>query len=247
VAAVIIDKIKGEPVQNVDVIKPFGVSVRTWRRRLGISQEELGGRAGLHRTYVCDIERGARNVSLESIEKLARALEISVARLFSYEPSSGLPDDQTGTDNFVDILFVEDNPNDIEITTQALKGISNRIQVARDGQEALDYLFCAGLHADRRQNQRPQLILLDLALPKVGGLEILRRVKADSRTTAIPVVVLTSSDNDRDLQMSKRLGAKAYITKPVGVPNLTQVASQLSLRWALLKPPTIVFAHSARA
>lgn len=234
-------------MQNIEVIKPFGVSVRTWRRRLGISQEELGGRAGLHRTYICDIERGARNVSLESIEKLARALQISLARLFSYEPGSGLPEDQSGAEDLVDILFVEDNPHDVEITIGALKGICNRIQVARDGQEALDYLFCAGAFATRRKDLRPQLILLDLALPKIGGLDVLRRTKADSRTASIPVVVLTSSESDRDLQMSRRLGAQTYIVKPVGVPNLTQVASQLSLRWALLKAPTLFNAPALRA
>ena len=230
-------------MQRPDVTKPFGVSVRAWRRRLGISQEELGGRAGLHRTYVCDIERGARNVSLESIEKLARALEISVAKLFSYEPGSGLPDGQSATcEEFVDILFVEDDPNDIEITTEALKGISNRIYVARDGREALDYLFCEGPYAGRRTLQRPQLILLDLELPKIDGLEVLRRVKAHSHTASIPVVVLTSSSRDHDLQISKRLGAEAYIIKPVGLPNLSRVTPQLSLRWALFKPTAPVAA-----
>jgi CheY-like chemotaxis protein len=203
---------------------------------LGISQEELGGRAGLHRTYICDIERGARNVSLESIEKLARALEISVAQLFSYAASSGLPEDpRPPSEDLVDILFVEDSPNDVEITTEALKGISNRIHVARDGREALDYLFCEGPYSSRRPSQRPQLILLDLGLPKIDGLEVLRRIKANHRIASIPVVVLTSSLRDRDLQIARGLGAQAYIVKPVGLPNLTQVASQLSLRWALLK------------
>ncbi len=179
-------------MQEPDVTRPFGVSVRTWRRRLGISQEELGGRAGLHRTYICDIERGARNVSLESIEKLARSLEISVARLFSYEPTSGVPKDQSASyEDLVDILFVEDNLNDIEITMNALKGISNRVHVARDGREALDYLFLEGTNGDGRNIQRPQLILLDLVLPKIDGLEVLRRVKANSHTAPIPVVVLT--------------------------------------------------------
>jgi CheY-like chemotaxis protein len=214
---------------------------------LGISQEELGGRAGLHRTYICDIERGARNVSLESIEKIARALEISKAKLFSYEPFSGLPENRSASyEDLVDILFVEDDPNDIEITTEALKGISNRVHVVRDGREALDFLFCLGVYADRRHIQRPQLILLDLVLPKIDGLEVLRRVKADSHTASIPVVVLTSSDRDRDLQISKRLGAQAYIVKPVGMPNLTKVAPQLSLRWALLKPAAAVAAQPSR-
>jgi len=224
-------------VQRPDVTKPFGVSVRSWRSRLGISQEELGGRAGLHRTYICDIERGARNVSLESIEKLARALEISIAKLFSYEPPSGVPGAASASyEEMVDILFVEDDPSDIEITTEALKGISNRVHVVRDGREALDFLFCEGAYSVRRHLQRPQLILLDLVLPKIDGLEVLRRLKADFHTASIPVVVLTSSERDRDLQVSRRLGAQAYLVKPVGLPNLTRVTPQLSLRWALLKP-----------
>ena len=228
-------------MQRPDVTKPFGVSVRAWRNRLGISQEELGGRAGLHRTYICDIERGARNVSLESIEKLARALEISMTKLFSYE--AGPPEDRGASfEEMVDILIVEDDPNDIELTTDALKGISNRVHVVRDGLEALDYLFCQGAYVDRRRSQRPQLILLDLNLPRIGGLEVLRRVKADSHTASIPVVILTSSDRERDLHISRGLGAQAYIVKPVGLPNLTNVAPQLSLRWALLKPAAAVAA-----
>jgi CheY-like chemotaxis protein len=192
----------------------------------------------LHRTYICDIERGARNVSLESIDKLAGALEISVARLFSYEPSSGVPQSDAATaEDLVDILFVEDDPNDIEITRQALQGISNRLHIARDGQEALDYLFGEGAYAGRPP-LRPQLILLDLALPKVDGLEVLRRIKANPSTASLHIVVLTRSDRERDLQISRRLGAEAYIVKPVGVPNLTQLAPQLSLRWGIFKPPS---------
>src|SRR5277367_418946 len=163
-------------VQGLDVKKPFGSAVRVWRHRLGISQEELAGRAGLHRTYICDIERGARNVSLESIEKLARALEISVAKLFSYEPGTGVPaSEKNGShEDLVDILYVEDDPNDIEITTAALQGISNHLQIAHDGLEALDYLFHDGIYAGRQPIQQPQFILLDLALPRIDGLEVLR-------------------------------------------------------------------------
>jgi two-component system, response regulator len=197
----------------------------------------------MHRTYICDIERGARNVCLESIDKLARALEVSVAKLFSYEKSPALPEDQSASsEDLVDILFVEDNPNDIEITTEALKGISNRVHVAKDGREALDYLFYEGAYAGCLRIQRPQLILLDLALPKIDGLEVLRRIKADPHTASIPVVVLTSSPRDCNLQISKQLGAEAYIVKPVGLPNLTMVAPQLSLQWGLVKPAVALVA-----
>jgi two-component system, response regulator len=224
-------------VQGLDVKKPFGASVRSWRGRLAISQEELAGRAGLHRTYICDIERGSRNVSLENIEKLARALEISTSTLFCYESAPG----QAGTprlagEGLVDILFAEDNPQDAEMAMSSLKTITNWVQVVRDGQAALDFLFCQGQFAGRQPSQRPQLILLDLRLPKIDGLEVLRLVKSDARTATIPVVVLTGSERDRDIQTSKRLGAAAYIVKPVDMINLTLVAPILHFKWALLKP-----------
>jgi CheY-like chemotaxis protein len=225
-------------VHILDVKKPFGAAVKNWRGRLQISQEELAGRAGLHRTYVCDVERGARNLSLESIEKLARALEISTATLFSYESSPGQPGTtRLAGDGLVDILFVEDNPHDAEMAMAALKGITNWVQVVRDGQAALDFLFCQGEFAHRQTNQRPQLVLLDLGLPKIDGLEVLRRVKSDQRTATIPVVVLTGSDCDRDIRTSKLLGAASYIVKPVEIGNLAHVTPMLRLQWALVKPP----------
>jgi CheY-like chemotaxis protein/DNA-binding transcriptional regulator YdaS (Cro superfamily) len=224
-------------VARSDLKHLFGVSVKIWRSRLGISQEELAGRAGLHRTYVSDIERGARNVSLESISKLARALEVSVATLFS---DSDKTTSATVSDELVDILFVEDNPDDVQLTLRALKAanITNRIQVVRDGEAALQFLFCKGPYADRQPDQRPQVILLDLGLPKMGGLEVLRRIRAEPRTRSIPVVVLTASRHDRDVLASKQLGAEAYIVKPVDFQNLSEVTPQLSLYWALLKPVT---------
>ncbi|HEY3863613.1 MAG TPA: response regulator [Verrucomicrobiae bacterium] len=222
----------------LDVKKPFGASVRSWRGRLGISQQELAGRSGLHRTYICDVERGARNVSLESIEKLARALEVTTAALFSYESAPGQASAsgaRWSEERLVDILYVEDNPHDAEIALRALEGITNSVQVAGDGQAALDYLFCEGQFAARQPSHRPQLILLDLRLPKMDGLEVLRRIKSDARTATIPVVVLTGSAQDRDVQTSERLGAAAYIVKPVDVVNLTHVAPALRFQWALLK------------
>jgi CheY-like chemotaxis protein len=223
----------------LDVKRPFGASVRTWRKRLHISQEELAGRAGLHRTYVCDVERGARNVSLESIEKLARALEISSATLFCYSSPLSQPDaTRIPGEGLVDILFVEDDPHDVEMTTAALKPISNFVQVLRDGQAALDFLFCRGEFAHRQGSQRPQLVLLDLGLPKIDGLEVLSRVKSDPLTANIPIVVLTGSDRDRDIRTSKRLGAAAYIIKPVDMLNLSVVAPILQFQWALVKPPS---------
>lgn len=218
------------------------MSVRARRTRLGISQEELAERAGLHRTYVCDVERGARNVSLESIEKLARALEVSVPSLLAYPqdqlPSSSMPPTST-PDQLLKILLVEDLADDVDLTLWALRNanIANQIEVVRDGAEALSFLFCTGKFAARNREQSPELIMLDLNLPKIDGLEVLRQVKADPRTSTIPVIILTASTSGRDLATCKRLGAAAFIPKPVDFHNLSEVTPKLSLQWALLKPP----------
>jgi CheY-like chemotaxis protein/DNA-binding XRE family transcriptional regulator len=228
-------------VQKVDVKKMFGSSVKTWRKRLGISQEELAERAELHRTYVSDVERGARNLSLESITRMAHALNISVAELFP----AAVPINKTGagksngfSKEWVDILLVEDNDDDVELTLHAFKQsrIANRITVATDGREALDYLFCEGKHARRSPVERPQVVLLDLYLPKVNGLDVLRRMKADERTSMIPVVILTVSQAFSDFSECERLGAETYIVKPLNFQRLSQVTPRLNLEWALFKP-----------
>lgn len=228
-------------MRSVNVKKPFGTSVRAWRNRLGLSQEELAERAGLHRTYVSDVERGARNLSLESIEKLARALEVSVPALLSYsrDPMSdrgALPEAR-----LLDILLVEDLADDVALTVRALKkaNVTNRIHVVQDGVAALDYLFCTGEYSRRRGEEGPPLILLDLGLPKIDGLEVLRRIKADPRTHHIPVIVLTASSRDRYLAASVRLGAETYIVKPVDFQSFYKVAPKLNLEWALLKPAPV--------
>lgn len=223
----------------------FGYVVRTRRNRLGISQEELADRAGLHRTYVADIERGARNPSLQSIDKLARALEISIASLFS--PASGVAKAAGGSAHeepnreTVDILLVEDNPSDVKLTLRAFQraNLSNRVHVVGDGAEALAYVFCTGQYADHMLEHRPKVILLDLGLPRVHGLEVLRRIKSDERRQAIPVVVLTVSERDRDIAECRRLGADAYIVKPVDFQRFSQVTPQLKFSWMLLKPGTV--------
>lgn len=226
-----------------DVKKHFGAAVRLRRDHLGISQEELAGRAGLHRTYISDVERGARNVSLESIHRLAGALEIPMSVLFARleELSSDAPTRAlVSADELVDILIVEDSVADAELTIKALKHvrITNHIFVVRDGAAALDFLFCRGEYAHRKQGSRPQMILLDLGLPKIDGIEVLRQIKADSRTRSIPVIAVSS--RDRDVTASQRLGADAYIVKPVDFLNLSGVTPQLSLQWALLKRTPLV-------
>ncbi len=139
------------------------------------------------------------------------------------------------------ILLVEDNPDDEILTLRALRknNVLNQIVVAHDGVEALDYLFATGAYAGRDTSVMPQVILLDLKLPKVDGLELLRRLRADDSTRLIPVVVLTSSDEERDLVESYKLGANSYIRKPVDFIQFTEAIRQLNLYWLVLNqaPP----------
>ena len=146
------------------------------------------------------------------------------------------------TEKPIEILLVEDNPNDVELTLHALKkhNLGNRVEVVRDGAEALEFIFCSGAYAHRSVENGPRVILLDLQLPKVDGLEVLRRVKADPRTKMIPVVVLTSSREERDVVESYKLGVNSYIVKPVDFEQFTESVRQLGLYWVLLnEPPTI--------
>ncbi|MBN2103459.1 response regulator [bacterium] len=134
------------------------------------------------------------------------------------------------------ILLVEDNPDDEELTIRTLKKhhILNDVIVVRDGSEALDYLFGEGEYAKRDLNVMPVIVMLDIKLPKVNGLEVLRRIRADERTKWLPVVILTSSDEERDLIESYKLGANSYVRKPVDFIQFQQAVEQLALYWALL-------------
>ncbi len=145
------------------------------------------------------------------------------------------------SDSAVEILLVEDNPNDVELTLRVLQknNISNRIHVVRDGAEALEFIFCTGAYAGRSIENGPKVILLDLKLPKVDGLDVLRQIKADPRTKAIPVVVLTSSREERDIVESYRLGVNSYIVKPVDFEQFTEAVRQLGLYWLLLNQPPV--------
>lgn len=217
-------------MQKHDVRLRFGWAVKAARNHLKISQDELAYRAGLHRTYVSDIERGARNLSLASIEKLAAALKVSVPALFN----TGIPD------MVVEILMVEDNHYDVELALGAFDRAkcTNRIQVVRDGAAALEHLFGPDGVRNAQKGDLPRdlpgLILLDLHLPKISGLEVLRRIKADERTRSVPVVILTASQKDRDIAECRRLGVHAYIVKPVDLQGLSRVTPEFSLHWALL-------------
>ncbi len=137
------------------------------------------------------------------------------------------------------LLLVEDNPSDEELTLRALtkQKILNDIFVVRDGVEALEFLFGEGKHADRDMSRQPDVILLDLKLPRLGGLEVLQRIRADERTKMLPVVVLTSSSQDEDIISSYRLGANSYVRKPVKFADFTEAVRQLGVYWLLINEP----------
>jgi two-component system response regulator len=143
------------------------------------------------------------------------------------------------SDQETEILLVEDNAADVELTLHALRQekLANRIEVARDGEEALDFLFCRGPHADRSFEKPPRLVLLDLKLLKVDGLEVLRQVKNDPRTKAIPVVIMTASREEKDLINSYHLGVNGYIQKPVDFDKFREVVKQLGLYWLVVNEP----------
>ena len=137
------------------------------------------------------------------------------------------------------ILLIEDNESDELLTVRALEKaqVGNEIVVVRDGEEALAYLFGTGAYAGRNTNQLPTVALLDLNLPKIGGLDVLRRVRADDRTRHLPVVVLTSSGEERDVVQSYQLGANAYVRKPVDFNEFAQATRALGLFWLLVNEP----------
>jgi two-component system response regulator len=136
----------------------------------------------------------------------------------------------------VEILLVEDNPNDVELTMRALQkqNLANKVYVVRDGAEALEFIFGTGAFATRKVENRPKVVLLDLKLPKIDGIEVLRRMKADERTKHTPVVMLTSSQEERDVIDTYNLGVNSYIVKPVDFSNFVHAVSELGVYWGLL-------------
>jgi CheY-like chemotaxis protein len=211
----------------------FGKVVKDKRLALGLSQEDFAELAGLHRTYVSDVERGLRNLSLESIEKLAQALELSIATLFT---QTGIG---AGPDRLAEILIIEDNLHDWKGAQGVLRKahLANRLQIVHGGAEALEFIFCEGAHAARKFGAAPRLILLDLELPGWDGLKVLQRIKRDPRTRTIPVIALCSSKDQYDLVKSHDLGVDGYIVKPVTFERLVEAVQRLGWHWMLLDQP----------
>ncbi|MFA5825454.1 MAG: response regulator [Gallionellaceae bacterium] len=147
----------------------------------------------------------------------------------------------TDNNGIVEILLVEDNPTDAELAMRALKknNLANNLVWVKDGAEALDFLFCRGTHAGRDTKCVPRVILLDLRLPKVDGLEVLRTIKHDERTKHIPVVVLTSSKEDRDITESYQLGVNSFISKPVEFEAFAKTVAELGMYWLLINHPPL--------
>jgi CheY-like chemotaxis protein len=152
------------------------------------------------------------------------------------------------TQKEVEILLVEDNPADVELTLHALRSnnLINQVQVVRDGEEALDFLFSRGSYSDRNSEAPPKLILLDLKLPKVDGLDVLREIRSNSRTRPLPVVILTSSKEERDMVAGYQLGVNSYIQKPVDFSQFRETVKQLGLYWLLINQPPPAKAFSPK-
>jgi len=142
--------------------------------------------------------------------------------------------------NEVEILFVEDNPDDAELTLKALhkNKIVNKVFRVTDGEEALDFIFARGKFTDRNTNQKPKVILLDLKLPKISGIEVLKQLKANDETKVIPVVILTSSKEEMDIEKCYSLGANSYIIKPIAFDMFMKAISELGLYWLILNQST---------
>jgi CheY-like chemotaxis protein/DNA-binding XRE family transcriptional regulator len=224
-----------EAVPSIQVT--LGTTVRAYRKRLGITQDELAWRSSMHRTYIADIERGARNVTLRSILNLAHALQVTVGNLLTSATApagAALRGSRPAAEGYShDILLIEDSETDAAMTERAFRRarFTNPLRIVRSAESGLEYLLRGGFGS-----ARPQLILLDINLPGMSGVEFLRRIKSERRTRDIPVVVLTVSQSDRMIIECGRLGAENYIVKPLGIENLVRITPRLNLSLTLGLP-----------
>ncbi len=143
--------------------------------------------------------------------------------------------------NEVDILLVDDSQDDVDLTLHSLRAekLANRVFIARDGEEALDFLFCSGAHSERSFDHPPKLVLLDLKMPKVDGMEVLKQIKSDARTRTIPVVLMTSSREERDMVNSYNLGVNSYLQKPVDFDAFRKLVKLMGLYWLVTNRPPV--------
>jgi two-component system response regulator len=220
----------------------FGSFVREERKKLGLSQEELADRSGLHRTYITDVERGVRNMTFESALKLTRALDLAIDQMFAEfrRGNNGHTSARLRTDvgsGPADLLLVEDDPRDAELTVAGLQrhALVNRITTAGSGHEALKVLRIDGENSTESSALLPHVVLLDLRLPDLDGIEVLRRIRAHARTTSVPVVILTASRSDVDQRECLRLGVSGYLTKPVDWVEFSLMMPTFGFRWMLLE------------
>jgi len=227
-------------MEENELAKMFGAEVKRRRAELGIPQETLAERANLHRTYISDVEAGKRNPSLASIQRVASALGAPVSAVFcsAEDPAVTPSRDEPRTDRLEHILLAEADLKAAELTLDAFKTVklANRVQIVRDGAAVFDFILCRGAFARRRNKKFPQVILLNLELPKIAGLEVLRRLKTDEATRTIPVVVLTALRKDGRVPEALRLGAEGPLVKPLDFQSFSRIMPKLSFGWALLKP-----------
>jgi len=228
--------------QNV-ILVHFGLVVKSLRLEQKLSQEELAHRSGLHRTYITDVEHGSRNISLESISKIARALGISIADLFSMiaEYSTTATAEASvsytaETKKFepVEIIVIEAEQSSHAVLSHTLQdwSVANRIHTFGNEREAFDFLFSNSAQKDRLANGR-KLILLDLQHPQLNSIQVLEKIRSQNGTRNVPVIVMTSSSNDSKLEQCKRLGIKEYLIKPVSFPDFANMLPQMGLQWHL--------------
>jgi CheY-like chemotaxis protein/DNA-binding XRE family transcriptional regulator len=224
-----------------EFLAEFGKFVREERKKLGISQEELAERSGLHRTYITDVERGVRNMTFESALKLTGSLDLSFQDFFAEfrrwndarvsTASASIPETSPA-----DILIVEDDPKDAELTIVGLQrnALVNRIAIASTGRDALQLLHGRRDDMNVKDTISPRVVLLDLRLPDIDGIEVLRRIRSHQRTRTLPVVILTSSRSDLDFHESVSVGVSGYLTKPIDWVEFSLMMPKFGFRWLLL-------------
>jgi len=223
-----------------------GYTIRDIRLEMNFTQEEVANRSGLHRTYITDVERGHRNISIESIEKIAAALQTPLSVIFERcEEKRTQPlhlvniarHQNTRAPHPIEILIIEDDPNFVELALHAFQmaNVRNVIHVARDGAEALDCIFAAGSYETRKSLPPPSLILLDLKLPKIDGLDVLSKIRSNESTKHIPVIVMTASHSADDISRCEKLGVQQYLTKPISFGVFSTIAASIGMQWLLLE------------